>query len=279
MTTTAATGIDQDRPGTGLAIEAVERSARRAGRINAATSVLAAVVFLAVIAAAETLLNVFDVSEWILPRPSSVAAAWIDGFAGVILPHTLVTLTEVLVGLAIGAVIGISLGALISQYQVLDKILSPFILILITTPVVALVPLLMLWFGYGMETKIISAAIASFPPLMMNTLSGLSKVPTLQEDLMVYLGASSWTKFRLVRIYNALPSLVTGFTIAAIFALITTVSAEFVGGSVGLGNRLIFYASTVQTAMMFAIIATLAGIGIAMYLTITGIGRKLIHWT
>lgn len=78
MTTTAATGIDQDRPGTGLAIEAVERSARRAGRINAATSVLAAVVFLAVIAAAETLLNIFDVSEWILPRPSSVAAAWID---------------------------------------------------------------------------------------------------------------------------------------------------------------------------------------------------------
>lgn len=259
-------------------IEAVQREARAVKSHANRGTALAVSVFVVAIGAIEFFLWTLEVPEWLLPRPSVIAIAWISEFDTVVLPHSGFTLVEVTVGFISGAVVGISLGALIAEFRTLDKVLSPFILILITTPVVALVPLLMLWFGYGIETKIIAAAIASFAPIMMNTISGLSKTPVMHDDLMVYFGASRWQTFRHVRIYNALPSIFTGLIIGSIFALITTVAAEFVGGSIGLGNRLIYYASTLQTPLMFAIILTIAAVGMSLYLGISYLSKRVVTW-
>ena len=256
----------------------VKHEAGIAKRRDRLGTLLAFIVFFGVVVAVELALIALAVPEWILPRPTAVVAAWVNNLGAVILPNAGITLSEVVVGFAAGAIIGVLLGAVIAEYKILDKVLSPFILILITTPVVALVPLLMLWFGYGMETKMIAAAIAAFPPIMMNTVQGLSKTPALQSDLMVYFGASKWQTFSRVNFFNALPSIFTGLTIGSIFALITTVAAEFVGGSIGLGNRLIYYASTVQTPLMFAIIFSLAGIGILMYVSLSALAKKAVYW-
>lgn len=260
------------------AVTKVNAGARKARRSRRLGTLLAVVIFVSVVLIIEVLLTVLNVPEWTLPRPSLIAQAWWENLGTVILPNAGITMLEVLIGFICGAIIGVVLGGIIGEYQILDKILSPFILILITTPVVALVPLLMLWFGYGLETKIIAAAIASFPPIMMNTVAGLSKTPSMQVDLMSYLGASRWEVFTRVKLLNALPSIFTGLTIGSIFALITTVAAEFVGGSTGLGNRLIYYASTVQTPLMFAIILSLAVIGIIIYLSVSALAKKVVTW-
>lgn len=265
-------------PDESAIVAAAHREARGDRRRQNLETGLAVIVFVSVVLLVELSLWLFDVAEWLLPRPSRIAEAWIDNFSTVILPHGTYTVLEVSLGFAIGTTLGVGLGALISEFRILDKILSPFILLLITTPVVALVPLLMLWLGYGVETKIAAAAIASFPPIMMNTINGLTRTPVLQTDLMVYMGATRWDTFRRVKIYNALPSIFTGLTIGSIFALITTVAAEFVGGSIGLGNRLIYYASTLQTPLMFAIIITLAAIGMTLYLSIAAISRRVVSW-
>lgn len=250
-------------------------SQRRRNRIG---TWLAFGIFVGAVVLVEVLLIILEVPEWTIPRPTLIGQAWWDNFGTVILPNAGITLMEVLIGFIIGSIVGVILGGIIGEYKILDKILSPFILILITTPVVALVPLLMLWFGYGLETKFIAAAIASFPPIMMNTVAGLAKTPAMQLDLMNYLGASRWTVFTKVKLPNALPSIFTGLTIGSIFALITTVAAEFVGGSTGLGNRLIYYASTVQTPLMFAIILTLAVVGIIIYVSISALQKKIVTW-
>lgn len=270
-TTDGAEGFD-------AAIASVQSDAARARLSKLMGTLLAVVIFVGVVALIEVVLVIARVPEWTLPRPTRIAQAWWENLGAVILPNAGITLLEVIIGFICGTVIGVVLGGIIGEYQILDKILSPFILILVTTPVVALVPLLMLWFGYGLETKIIAAAIAAFPPIMMNTVAGLTKTPAMQLDLMAYLGASRWDVFTRVKLLNALPSIFTGLTIGSIFALITTVAAEFVGGSTGLGNRLIYYASTVQTPLMFAIILSLAVIGIIVYVSVSALARKVVSW-
>ncbi|SJN09369.1 Hydroxymethylpyrimidine ABC transporter, transmembrane component [Leucobacter sp. 7(1)] len=260
------------------AIASVQAESRKTRASRRRGTLLAAIIFVGVVGLIEVVLAVARVPEWTIPRPTRIAEAWWQNLGNVILPNAGITLLEVLIGFVCGAVIGVVLGGVIGEYQILDKILSPFILILITTPVVALVPLLMLWFGYGLETKIIAAAIASFPPIMMNTVAGLTKTPAMHLDLMKYLGASRWEVFTRVKFLNALPSIFTGLTIGSIFALITTVAAEFVGGSTGLGNRLIYYASTVQTPLMFAIILSLAVIGIIIYVSVAALARRVVTW-
>jgi NitT/TauT family transport system permease protein len=255
------------------------RQTRKEARTQARReSLLAAGVFAGVVLLAELFLNLLDVPRWLVPKPSEVAVAFIDAFWEIILPNALVTLTEVAVGFTFGVVVGVSLGGLIANFRILDKVLSPFILILITTPIVALVPLLMLWLGYGMTTKIVAVAIASFPPIMMNTITGLDKTPAMQIDLVAYLGANRWKQFWKIRFPNALSSIFTGLIIGSIFGLITAVSAEFVGGSTGLGNRLIYYASTLNTPLLFAIIGTLAAVGVSLYLSISWTRTRVIRW-
>jgi NitT/TauT family transport system permease protein len=260
------------------ALSRVANEARAARKRTRAETAIVAAVFIASFAIGELILRITETPEWIVPAPSVIGEAWVDGFGDVIAPNAAMTLVEVAIGFLLGATIGITLGAFVAQYPFLDKLLSPYILILITTPIVALVPLLMLWLGYGITTKIVAVAIASFPPVMLNTVTGINQTPQLQLDLMQFLGASKWDTFRKVRIHNALPSIFTGLTIGAIFGLITAVSAEFVGGSKGLGNRLIYFASTLETPLVFAIIFTLAAIGIVIYLSITLVRQRLTKW-
>jgi NitT/TauT family transport system permease protein len=230
-----------------------------------------------VVGGTEVLLRVFEVPQYIMPTPSEIVGALIRDFR-LIAPHIGVTLIELLAGFAIGGAIGFVLAALITQFPFVEKIVAPYILLLVTTPMLALVPLLILRFGFGLEPRIIAVALASGPMVMINSATGFRRVDLAKIALARSFGASTLQIFIKIRIPMALPMVIVGLMIGSIFGLLTAVGAEMVGGSSGLGNRLAYYSSLIQMPQFFACILVLAFIGISLYVLFFWIGRRWASW-
>jgi NitT/TauT family transport system permease protein len=240
---------------------------------------IAAIVLFAVfvVGGTELTLRFFEVPQYIMPPPSMIFAALIFDFP-LLAPHIGVTLTELLVGFAFGASIGFVLAAVITQFPFVEKIVAPYILLLVTTPMLALVPLLILRFGFGLEPRIIAVALASGPMVMINAATGFRRVDLAKIALARSFGASTLQIFMKIRIPMAMPMVIVGLMIGSIFGLLTAVGAEMVGGSSGLGNRLAYYSSLIQMPQFFACILVLATIGISIYVLFFWIGKKWASW-
>ncbi|MEM7023515.1 MAG: ABC transporter permease [Pseudomonadota bacterium] len=230
-----------------------------------------------VVGGTELALRLLEVPQYIMPPPSMIFAALIFDFP-LLAPHIAVTLTELLVGFAIGASIGFVLAAVITQFPFVEKIVAPYILLLVTTPMLALVPLLILRFGFGLEPRIIAVALASGPMVMINAATGFRRVDLAKIALARSFGASTFQIFVKIRIPMAMPMVIVGLMIGSIFGLLTAVGAEMVGGSSGLGNRLAYYSSLIQMPQFFACILILATIGISIYVLFFWIGKKWASW-
>ncbi|MGH6916726.1 MAG: ABC transporter permease [Geminicoccaceae bacterium] len=230
-----------------------------------------------VVGGTELLLRFLEVPQYIMPPPSMIFAALISDFH-LLAPHIGVTLTELVVGFAIGASIGFVLAAVITQFPFVEKIVAPYILMLVTTPMLALVPLLILRFGFGLEPRIIAVALASGPMVMINAATGFRRVDLAKIALARSFGASTLQIFLKIRIPMAMPMVIVGLMIGSIFGLLTAVGAEMVGGSSGLGNRLAYYSSLIQMPQFFACILVLATIGISIYVLFFWIGKKWASW-
>ena len=230
-----------------------------------------------VVGGTELLLRLLEVPQYIMPPPSMIVAALISDFP-LLAPHIGVTLTELVVGFAIGASIGFVLAAVITQFPFVEKIVAPYILMLVTTPMLALVPLLILRFGFGLEPRIIAVALASGPMVMINSATGFRRVDLAKIALARSFGASTLQIFLKIRIPMAMPMVIVGLMIGSIFGLLTAVGAEMVGGSSGLGNRLAYYSSLIQMPQFFACILVLATIGISIYVLFFLIGKKWASW-
>ena len=230
-----------------------------------------------VVGGTELLLRVLEVPQYIMPPPSMIIGALISDFP-LLAPHIGVTLTELLIGFAIGASIGFVLAAVITQFPFVEKIVAPYILLLVTTPMLALVPLLILRFGFGLEPRIIAVALASGPMVMINSATGFRRVDLAKIALARSFGASTLQIFMKIRIPMALPMVIVGLMIGSIFGLLTAVGAEMVGGSSGLGNRLAYYSSLIQMPQFFACILVLAIIGISIYVLFFWIGKRWASW-
>jgi NitT/TauT family transport system permease protein len=236
-----------------------------------------AVVAVVIVGGAELLLRVLEVPQYIMPPPSMIATALVSDFP-LLAPHIGVTLAELLIGFAIGASIGFVLAAVITQFPFVEKIVAPYILLLVTTPMIALVPLLILRLGFGLEPRIIAVALASGPMVMINSATGFRRTDLAKIALARSFGASTFQIFLKIRIPMALPMVIVGLMIGSIFGLLTAVGAEMVGGSSGLGNRLAYYSSLIQMPQFFACIVILAAIGISLYVLFFWIGKKWASW-
>jgi NitT/TauT family transport system permease protein len=230
-----------------------------------------------VVGGTELLLRVLEVPQYIMPPPSMIIGALISDFP-LLAPHIGVTLTELVIGFAVGASIGFVLAAVITQFPFVEKIVAPYILLLVTTPMLALVPLLILRFGFGLEPRIIAVALASGPMVMINSATGFRRVDLAKIALARSFGASTLQIFLKIRIPMAMPMVIVGLMIGSIFGLLTAVGAEMVGGSSGLGNRLAYYSSLIQMPQFFACILVLATIGISIYVLFFWIGKKWASW-
>jgi NitT/TauT family transport system permease protein len=236
-----------------------------------------ALVAVLIVGGAEVLLRALEVPQYIMPPPSMIATALVSDFH-LLAPHIGVTLAELLIGFAIGASIGFVLAAIITQFPFVEKIVAPYILLLVTTPMLALVPLLILRFGFGLEPRIIAVALASGPMVMINSATGFRRVDLAKIALARSFGASTLQIFMKIRIPMALPMVIVGLMIGSIFGLLTAVGAEMVGGSSGLGNRLAYYSSLIQMPQFFACILVLAIIGISIYVLFFWIGKRWASW-
>lgn len=234
-------------------------------------------VAVVIIGGIELALRLFHVPQYIMPPPSSIAYALFDEFP-LIAPHLGYTLVELVSGFAIGAVVGLVMAAVITQFPFAEKIVAPYILILVTTPMLALVPLLILRFGFGYTPRIIAVALAAGPMVMINAATGFRRVDSAKIALARSYGASTLQIFRKIRAPMALPMILVGLMIGAIFGLLTAVGAEMVGGGFGLGNRLTSYSSMIQMPQFFAVVLILSTLGILIYVLFFLIGKKWASW-
>ncbi len=230
-----------------------------------------------VIGGLEAVLWWYAVPQYILPRPSLIAAALVKEFP-LILPHLGYTMVSLLSGFAIGAGTGMILAAVVTQYPFVEKVITPYILVLVTTPMLALVPLLILRFGFGYTPRIIAVALAVGPMVMINAATGFRRTDSAKIALARSYGASTLQIFWKIRAPMALPMILVGLMIGAIFGLLTTVGAEMVGGGFGLGNRLTTYSSMIDMPEFFAVILLLSVIGILIYVIFFLIGKKWASW-
>ncbi len=236
-----------------------------------------ALVAVIIIGGTELLLGLFEVPQYVLPKPSEIAVALVTEFP-LIAPHLGHTLVELVSGFAIGATTGLVLAAVITQFPFVEKVITPYILLLVTTPMLALVPLLILRFGFGYEPRIIAVALASGPMVMINAATGFRRVDQGKIALARSYGASTLQIFWKVRAPMALPMIFVGLMVGSIFGLLTAVGAEMVGGGFGLGNRLTSYSSMIQMPQFFAVVVILSTLGILIYVLFFLLGKRYASW-
>jgi NitT/TauT family transport system permease protein len=267
------------RSGDGQDIGITNLSAFSSGPGVKSTAEVMAIIFLAVviIGSTEILLYAFAVPAYVFPKPSAIAVALVTDFH-LILPHLGYTLVELFSGFAIGASVGLIMAAVITQFPFVEKVVTPYILLLVTTPMLALVPLLILRFGFGYTPRIIAVALAAGPMVMINAATGFRRVDRAKIALARSYGASTLQIFWKIRAPMALPMILVGLMIGSIFGLLTAVGAEMVGGGFGLGNRLTSYSSMIQMPQFFAVVLILSILGILIYVLFFLIGKKWASW-
>jgi NitT/TauT family transport system permease protein len=216
---------------------------------------------------------------FILPGPGLVMERLYEmAFEGNLLQHAMVTLTEVLIGLTLGVVTATSLGYALAKSAWLERLISPFIVASQSIPVVAIAPLLVIWFGSGLLSKVLIAALIVFFPVLINTIVGLRSVPKGLRDLMRSLRASPWQTFRRLEVPAALPVFLGGLKVGATLAVIGAVVGEFVGADRGLGFLVNLGRGTYDTAMVFVAIFALVTMAMSLYGAVALLESRLLTW-
>ncbi len=243
---------------------------------TACSTILLLAVFLG---AWEAYVRFFGVSSLILPPPSAVVGGLIVmvGEAET-WSHVWTTVYETVLGFLFATVIGISLGAVLGKILWLEKTLNPFIIATQVVPKVALVPLFVVWFGFGPSSKVIVSAVLAFFPIFTNTLLGVKSVDTGHREVMRSLNANRWHTFWRLELPSALPYVLTGMEIGVVLAIIGAVVGEYLGGNAGLGHMAVAAMNAYQTNQLFAVIILLTGLGFSFYVTITALRRLIVPW-
>lgn len=228
----------------------------------------------------EAAVRIMQVPAFIVPTPSAVAMrVWTDLASGIILPHLWITFYEVFVGFIVAALLGIALGTGIALVRWLDKTIYPFVLALQTIPKVAVAPLLIIWFGYGTQSKIVTAALLAFFPILVNVVAGLRTGDPRRILLMRALRAGPIKTYFKVRLPAMLPYLFAGLEVGVIFAVIGAVVGEFIGASQGLGSVIIQRQASVDVTGVFSVLFYLSAMGIIMSVVLRMIARHYAFWS
>jgi NitT/TauT family transport system permease protein len=250
---------------------------RKAQLLDKAGHITGLVVFLAVW---EGSLRFFNVSQYILPTPSEIIVRIVsDAVSGLILPHLVVTVLETVFGFMLAAVLGIGLGCAVGLAPRFERIVYPYILALQTIPKVAVAPLMIIWVGYGMQSKILTAGLIAFFPILVNVVVGLKTVEPRMLLLMRALKAGHLQTFFKVRLPSMLPYLFAGLETAIIFAVIGAIVGEFIGASQGLGSLIIQRQASIDVPGVFSILFYLSAIGIALDFALRSIARRYAFWS
>jgi NitT/TauT family transport system permease protein len=219
------------------------------------------------------------ISKIVLPPPSAILLAlWDSVGAADFQWDFVVTLWEIVGGFALGAASGLALGFIIALSPLAERLLYPYVVAFQTLPKVAIAPIIVIWFGYGMSSKIVITATIAFFPLLANTIMGLRAAPQDQIEMMVSYTASRWQVFRLIRLMQALPYIFVGLDVAIVLSVIGAIVGEFVGAKAGLGYLLMQKNFNFDMAGTFAVLVVLSLIGVLLHGLIRGVQRRVIFW-
>ena len=217
--------------------------------------------------------------EFIIPTPRSVVDSFFTVLGdGRLWLHTWTTTSQMLVGLALGLSIGVLLGYVMAKSRTLEEALSPLVLAFQSTPVVAYAPLLVIWFGSGPTSKVITSALIVFFPMLMNTIVGIRTVPISLRELMRSLQASRWQTFAQLEVPAALPVLFGGLKVSVVLAVIGAVVGEFVSSDAGLGYLINRARYDYNTPLVVVAILMLALIARLMYGIVALLERRMLRW-
>jgi NitT/TauT family transport system permease protein len=233
----------------------------------------------AVFAVWEGACRLFEISPLVLPTPSSILMRLYALIStGMIWPHLWATLFEVLSGFALGVLAGLVMGAMVSLIPVLERLIYPYLVALQTLPKVAIAPLFIIWFGYGLSSKVVITALVCFFPVLVSVIAGFHSTDKDQLDMMTAFGATKWQTLMRLRIPSALVLIFAGLEIAAVLAVIGAIVGEFVGAQVGLGYLVVTLNFSLDVPGVFAVLIVLSAIGLAMHGLMRYAARRYIFW-
>jgi NitT/TauT family transport system permease protein len=249
------------------------RKARRNGLILLPFSLGSAILLWYLIA------RLGDFPPFILPTPDLVWQRFVLALGdGSLQRHLTATLSEVLAGLMLGVSVATALGYLLAKSRPIERVLSPYVVASQSIPIVAIAPLLIIWFGPGVLSKILISALIVFFPVLINTIVGLRSVPDELHELMGSLKSTRWQTFRLLEVPAALPVFLGGLRIGATLSVIGAVVGELVGADRGLGFLINVGRGQYDTALVFVAVFTLIGMALTLYGLVVLLEARLLSW-
>ena len=237
----------------------------------------ALLITLALLGSWQGVVVVFDTPHYILPGPQRVLQVWIDN-AALIGEHAATTILEIVLGLALGALLGITTALTMAYFRPAHSWLMPVLVVSQALPVFALAPILVLWLGYGLASKVAMAVLIIYFPVTAACFDGLRHVPRGWLDLARTMNAPPRSVLRQIQLPAALPALASGLRIATSVAPIGAVVGEWVGSSRGLGYLMLHANARMQVDLMFAALFTLGVFAVALYFTLDWVLGRLLYW-
>jgi putative hydroxymethylpyrimidine transport system permease protein len=223
------------------------------------------------------LVVITGVPAFVFPQPVSVALTLVDR-AGYLLEHAMITTIEIVCGLVIGSALGIVSALLLVSFERSRRWAMPLMVMTQSLPVFALAPLLTLWFGYGMSSKIIMAVLIIYFPVVAASFDGLRHTPNEMLNLARSMRASKWAIIWHIRLPAAMPSMASGVRVATSVAPIGAVVGEWVGSSHGLGYVMLNANGRMQTDLMFAALLCLCVIAALLYALVNRLLDRCLYW-
>jgi len=239
---------------------------------------LPAAAFLAIISLWEIFLRFYAVPEYILPAPSRIAADLFSNI-GMLAYNSGITLCEAFLGFLAANLFALVTAAVFVHSKTIKMAFYPFAIAIKITPIVAIAPLLILWFGNGFMSKAATAAIIAFFPILVNTVKGLESVGKDELDLFKSLSASKWQIFVNLRFPAALPYIFSALKVSTSLAIVGALVGEFVGSNKGIGFVILMSSHYLDTVRMFSAIISIVLVGIFLFGAISLIEKKILFWS
>lgn len=224
---------------------------------------------------------VFEIKEFILPSPLTILAQlFLPEYASQHqwLTHITTTLSEILISFCVTAVVGIAVAIIMTWSNILRQIITPIIILFNSLPKIALAPLFLLWFGYGIIPNVMIAFLIAFFPIVINTFTGLNEVDEDLLDLVRYLDASRWQIFIKIQLPNSLPYVFSGFKVSTTLCVVGAIVGEFIASTQGLGFLMKSAQGYMNTALMFASLLVISILGLGFFSGIALLERWLMPW-
>ena len=269
-------------PRTATSIERIEATLQQRRRERARRERMTALVYpigmmVVLLAAWEAATRAFAIPPYLLPAPSEIIRS-MDTNSGVLLQQSAETTIEILLGFALSVVVGVPLALAIFLWKPFARAVYPLLVSSQAVPKVAVAPLFLVWFGFGLVPKVLIAFLIAFFPIVINTAMGLASLEREKIYLAQSMGLGAISTFFKIQLPNAMPSIFAGLKISITFAVVGAVVGEFVGGQGGVGYLLLIANGNMDTALLFGGIVALTILGVVLFALIGVLERLMLPW-